>query len=38
MDMPPCFSASFIKGDNFRDFLFSYQEDEVFIGAGQILR
>ena len=30
MGIPPAFSAMFSKGDNFRDFLFVYQEDEVF--------
>ena len=26
----PCFPAIFTKGDNFRDFLFAYLEDEIF--------
>ena len=30
MGVPPSFSAMFSKGDNFRDFLFAYLEDDVF--------
>ena len=29
MGTPPSFSAMFSKGDNFRDFLFAYLEDEI---------
>ena len=30
MGIPPSFSPMFTKGDNFRDFLFAYLEDDVF--------
>ena len=38
MGTPPALSAMFSKGDNFRDFLFAYQEDEVFPKWGQLLK
>ena len=32
------FSAMFLKGDNFRDFLFAYLEDEVFPNCSLLLK
>ena len=34
----PIFFAIFPKGDNFRDFLFAYLEDEMFLKTGSLLK
>ena len=38
MGTPPSFLAIFSKGDNLRDFLFVYPEDEVFPKLGLLLK
>ena len=38
MGTPPSFSATFSKGDKFRDFLFVYLEDEIFLKWGLLLK
>ena len=38
MGTSPSFSAMFLKGDNFRDFLFAYLEDKVFPKWGLLLK
>ena len=38
MGIPPSFFAMFSKGDNFRDFLFAYLEDEIFPKWGLLLK
>ena len=38
MGTPPSFFAMFSKGDNFRDFLFAYLEEEIFPKWGLLLK